>query len=144
MQEHPVILFDGVCNLCHRSIQFIIRHDRRGRFRFASLQSQSAAALLNARPDAAAPAALQAPLPAPLPDSMVLLERGRTYTQSTAMLRIVRGLRWPLPLAYALIIIPKPLRDWAYSIIARNRYHWFGRRESCSIASPEQLDRFLS
>jgi predicted DCC family thiol-disulfide oxidoreductase YuxK len=129
--DHPVILFDGICNLCNNSVRFIIKRDPRGRFRFATLRSAAAESLLNS---AAA---------GPLPDSIVLVEDRRVYTRSAAVLRILRGLRGAWPLAYALIVIPRPLRDWAYRVVARNRYRWFGKRDSCMVPTPELRTRFL-
>ena len=113
-QQAPVILFDGVCNLCNNSVQFIIKRDPMGRFRFAALQSAAAESLLKSTGAG------------PLPDSIVLVRDGRVYTQSGAVLRIARELRGLWPLAYAFIIVPRPLRDWAYRLVARNRYRWFG------------------
>jgi predicted DCC family thiol-disulfide oxidoreductase YuxK len=129
--ETSVVLFDGVCNLCNGAVQFILKRDPRGRFRFASLQSAAAARLL---PGPGASAGLE---------SVVLIEGGRTYERSTAALRIARGLRWPWPLAGAAMVIPRPLRDWAYDIIAARRYRWFGRRDSCMIPTPDVAHRFL-
>jgi predicted DCC family thiol-disulfide oxidoreductase YuxK len=126
-----VILFDGVCNLCNGSIQFIIERDPGRHFQFAPLQSQAASRLL-------ASAA-----PQPLPDSMVLVEDGRLWTRSTAALRIARRLRFPWPAAYAMIVIPRPLRDWIYNLVARNRYRWFGKREACMVPTPALRARFL-
>jgi predicted DCC family thiol-disulfide oxidoreductase YuxK len=131
VDQHPVVLFDGVCNLCNGSVVFIIRRDPRGVFRFAPLQSPAAAALLGERVGA-------------LPDSLVLIENGRVYTQSTAVLRVARRLRQPWPLVSALIVLPAPLRDWLYAWIARNRYRWFGRREVCMVPTPELQARFLT
>ncbi len=135
--ENPTILFDGVCNLCNGAVQFIIRRDPRARFRFAALDSPAAGALL----------AGTTALPA-LPDSIILIEPGtpsaRLSTQSTAILRIARGLRFPWPLLSIFILIPRPIRDWVYSVIARNRYRWFGRRESCMVPTPDLRERFLS
>lgn len=126
-----VVLFDGVCNLCNASVRFIIRRDPKARFRFASLDSPAAPTLL-------------ASAPRPLPDSIVLIENGRLYTQSAAALRIARGLSWPWPALYALILIPRPLRDALYAFIARRRHRWFGRQESCPLPTPELRDRFIA
>jgi len=126
-----VVLFDGVCNLCNASVAFILRRDPKAYFRFASLQSEAAARLLEGSP-------LEAKL-----DSIVLLEDGAVFTQSTAALRIARRLRGAWPLLYAFIILPRFLRDPIYDWIARNRYRWFGRRESCMIPDPALKDRFF-
>jgi len=139
--SHPVVLFDGVCNLCNHSVQFIIRRDSRRRFRFAPLQSSAAKTLLGSS------------LPSgstPVPDSIVLIEPGmadgppRISTHSTAALRIARQLRPPWPLLSILMVIPRPVRDAAYGFIAKRRYRWFGKRESCIMPSPELSDRFLA
>ena len=105
-----VILFDGVCNLCNGAVQFVIKRDRSARFRFAALQSAAAAPLLGAAGSRQA-----------LPDSIVLVEDGRVWTRSTAALRIARGLSFPWSAAYALIAVPRPVRDWVYDLVARNR-----------------------
>jgi predicted DCC family thiol-disulfide oxidoreductase YuxK len=130
--QHPVVLFDGVCNLCNATVVFIIQRDAAARFRFASLQSDAARTLL---------AGLAAP--SDLPDSIVLIEDGRLFTRSSAILRIAKGLRFPWPLAYAFMIIPRPLRDWVYSLIAARRYRWFGKRETCMVPTAELRQRFL-
>jgi predicted DCC family thiol-disulfide oxidoreductase YuxK len=128
----PVILFDGVCNLCNGFVQFVIARDPQARFRFASLQSIAAAALLNGRMRQGA-----------LPDSVLLVEDGRIYTQSTAALRVARGLGFPWNLSYGLVIVPKPIRDGVYAWVARNRYAWFGKRDVCMVPTPDLQARFL-
>lgn len=135
--DRPVVLFDGVCNLCNGAVQFIIRRDPTGRFGFAPLDSAAARNLLAG-----------AALPAPLPDSIVLVEPRpdlppRVSVRSTAVLRIARGLRFPWPLVYALIVVPRPIRDWMYTRIARNRYRWFGKRDSCIMPTPDLRSRFI-
>ena len=129
----PVVLFDGVCNLCNWSVQFIIKHDPHSRFLFASLQSISGLQLLKRHG-----------IDAQVIDSMVLILGSRWYTRSDAALAIVRRLAWPWPLLYALIIIPRWLRDWGYEVIARNRYRWFGRLDTCMVPTPALRDRFLT
>ncbi len=127
-----MVLFDGVCNLCNRGIAFIIRRDPAGRFRFAALQSEAGRRLLE-----------QATGPGPLPDSMVVVADGRARFRSAAALRIARGMRWPWPLLGMLAILPRPLRDWLYDVVAKNRYRWFGKRDQCMIPTPELAGRFL-
>jgi predicted DCC family thiol-disulfide oxidoreductase YuxK len=129
----PVVLFDGVCNLCNAGVVFIVRRDPRGQFRFAALQSETAARLV-------AEAGLD---PEGLPDSMIVLEGGRALLRSAAALRIARGLRWPWPLFTVLWLVPRPLRDWAYKVVARHRYRWFGRREACMMPTAELEGRFV-
>jgi predicted DCC family thiol-disulfide oxidoreductase YuxK len=127
-----VILFDGVCNLCNGFVQFVIARDPDGRFRFGPLQSAAAQRLIEAGGASA-----------PLPDSLVLVEGGRVWTQSSAALRIVRRLTFPWPLAYALVLVPRPLRDWIYGSVARNRYRWFGKRDVCMVPTPAVRERFI-
>ncbi|MFL6196629.1 MAG: thiol-disulfide oxidoreductase DCC family protein [Thermoanaerobaculia bacterium] len=129
---HPIVLFDGVCNLCSTSVQFILRRDPAGRFRFASLQSP-AGQELQAR-FGMDPAAL---------DSVILVEGDRWYKESDAALRIARGLKGAWKLLTVLRLIPRPLRDAAYRLIARNRYRWFGKTEVCWLPTPELRGRFL-
>lgn len=127
----PVILFDGVCNLCNRSVRFVIDRDPEARFLFAHLQSGFAAGLL---------ASLDGPADL---TTVILVEEGRLYTRSTAALRIARGLSGPWRLAYVLIAVPRPIRDAVYGWIARNRYRWFGRTEACRIPTPDEAARFI-
>jgi predicted DCC family thiol-disulfide oxidoreductase YuxK len=129
----PVILFDGVCNLCNASVLFIIDRDPRGRFAFAPLQSDYAAALLREhgwQGDALT--------------TVLLIEDGRVYDRSSAALRIARGLSGLWPLFSVFRIVPRPLRDLAYDWLARHRYRWFGRTESCRVPTPELRSRFLA
>src|SRR5262245_61312945 len=132
-QFHPVILFDGVCNLCNGFVQFVIARDPQARFRFASLQARAAAALLAGRGSQGQ-----------LPDSLLLLEKGKLYKQSDAALRVLKGLAFPWNLMCALLIVPRPLRDFVYAWVARNRYRWFGKREVCMVPTPELRARFLN
>jgi predicted DCC family thiol-disulfide oxidoreductase YuxK len=132
MQGKPIILFDGVCNLCNGSVDFIIRRDRCGIFRFASLQSAAGRALLQ-----------QHGLPPDTLDSVVLVDEAGVHARSTAALRIARKLGAAWPLAYAFIVVPRPLRDALYDFIAHRRYRWFGKRETCRLPSPAERDRFL-
>ncbi|GAB5535467.1 MAG: thiol-disulfide oxidoreductase DCC family protein [Rubricoccaceae bacterium] len=131
-QSGPIILFDGVCNLCDRSVQFILDRDPAGVFRFASLQSDTGRALLvdhQLDPDALA--------------SIVVVDGDRAFTHSDAALRIARDLRAPWNALATLRIAPRPLRDWVYGIVAKNRYRWFGTREACRIPTPDVAARFL-
>ncbi|MGE5836828.1 MAG: thiol-disulfide oxidoreductase DCC family protein [Acidobacteriota bacterium] len=128
-----VVLFDGVCNLCNGSVRFIIERDPRARFQFAPLQSPVADRLIGAHVDRAS-----------LPDSVVLVDDGRLYVRSSAALRIARGLRFPWPLAWVFIVVPRPIRDWVYDLIARHRYAWFGKRDECMVPTSQIKDRFLS
>jgi predicted DCC family thiol-disulfide oxidoreductase YuxK len=132
LEGHALVLFDGVCNLCNSSVNFIIDRDPAGYFKFAALQDETVASLL-ARFD----------LSTDYLDSVVLLEEGRCYRESTAALRIARRLRGGWPLFYAFIVVPRPVRDVVYGWIARNRYRWFGKRDTCRIPTPELRERFL-
>ena len=129
--ENPVVFFDGVCNLCNGTVDFIIGRDRAGKFRFASLQSEYAREVLPAED-------VMGEL-----NSIVLLDRGVLHRRSTAALRIARDLSGPWPLFYACILIPAPLRDLVYRVIARYRYRWFGRSESCRVPTAALRARFL-
>ena len=130
------ILFDGVCNLCNGFVQFVIRHDPAGRFRFAALQSPAGQALLAAH-GSLPPAALASP------ESVVLVQGGHLYSHSTAVLRIAGQLGGPWRLAAAGWLLPRPWRDALYRWVARHRYRWFGRQESCMLPTPALRNRFL-
>ena len=127
------ILFDGVCNLCNGFVQFVLRHDPEEYFRFSSLQSEAAAALLAAHGSA----------PVMEPETVMLIENGKVYTHSEAALRILRRLSGPWSWLYAGMVVPRVLRDAVYRIVARNRYRWFGRQESCMLPTPALKARFL-
>jgi predicted DCC family thiol-disulfide oxidoreductase YuxK len=131
-QIPPVILFDGVCNLCNAFVDFVITRDPDAQFRFASLQSDAARRLLSG-----------VELGAPRGDTVVLIERGQVFTRSEAALRIARRLGAPWSFAYPLVAVPRSIRDWFYQAVARNRYRWFGKREACRVATPDLRRRFL-
>lgn len=136
-------MFDGVCNLCNGAVTFIIDRDRAATFSFAPLQSEFARSMLRAAGEHDSADAV---------DSIVLLEpdpdegpeRVRVYRRSAAALRIVRHLDGAWPLLGALRIVPAPIADRLYDWIARNRYRWFGRQESCRVPTPELAARFLA
>lgn len=130
--DNPIILFDGVCNLCNRSVAFVINHDGRRVFRFAPLQSDAGQDLLKTFK-----------LPTDTFDTMVLVEGDRCYTGSTAGLRIMRRLGRPWSLLYAFVLVPRFLRDAVYRIVAHNRYKWWGKRDSCPTPGPDVRARFL-
>lgn len=129
--QHPVILFDGVCNLCCGSVQFIIKHDKKKTFRFASLQSNFAEQVLQNK--TSKPGNL---------DSIILLRDGKFHYQSTAALMIAKQLNGSFPLFYCLMIIPKFIRDGIYSFIANHRYQWFGKRSECWLPTKELNELF--
>lgn len=129
--KHPVILFDGVCNLCNKTVQFIIQRDLDNIFLFASLQSDYAKNLLE-----------KYPLPPKHGDSFVLFEEEKIYTKSTAALKVISrlyGWGW----VKMFFIVPKFIRDGVYGIIARNRYRWFGKKDECMVPTPELKSKFI-
>jgi predicted DCC family thiol-disulfide oxidoreductase YuxK len=128
----PIVLYDGVCGLCDRSVQLILRNDRRGRFRFAALQSGAGRALLE-----------RFGLSAEALDSVVLVEDGRAWRKSRAALRIARRMDAPWPLLWPLAIVPHPVADFFYDLLAKNRYRIFGKLDACMIPPPEVRQRFL-
>lgn len=130
--DHPVIFFDGVCNLCNASVQFIVNRDKAEVFKFASLQSEFAQVELF--DEASEKRHFQ---------SLVLRIENQLLTKSTAALTIARKLSGGWPLLYAFIILPKFIRDPVYDVIARNRYKWFGKRNECMIPSPALKKRFI-
>lgn len=132
MTPHDVILFDGHCNLCSSSVQFILARDSRAHFRFLSLQDEKAADLFNSRG-----------VRKPDTDSVVLITGSKVYTRSSAALRIAAKLRGAWPLLQVFYIIPPFLRDGVYDWIGRHRYQWFGQHDTCWLPSPEWKQRFL-
>jgi predicted DCC family thiol-disulfide oxidoreductase YuxK len=131
---HSIVLFDGVCNLCSASVQFIIKRDKYSRFRFASLQSRYGTEILNGFFSENREIELY---------SIFLIEGNRIYSRSDAVLRIARGLKGGWPLLSALRIIPRFIRDPIYNLIARNRYRMFGKKDQCMIPTQELKARFI-
>jgi predicted DCC family thiol-disulfide oxidoreductase YuxK len=126
------VIFDGLCNLCIRSVKFIINHEADQSLRFTPLQSPAGARLLREfgfDPEDA--------------KSFVLVADGKPYVKSDAAIRVARHLRGGWRLIGAIKIIPRPIRNWTYDVIARNRYRWFGRSEACMVPTPELLSRFV-
>ena len=126
-----IVYFDGLCNLCDGFVRFVLARDRRRRFRFASLQGETARRRLEGRFTGDALA------------TVVLEEPRRFRVRSDAALAILTGLGGPWRLAGALRIIPRPLRDAMYDYVARKRFAWYGRRDACRIPTPEEEARFL-
>ena len=126
------MLFDGVCNLCHGAVRFLLERDPAARLRFASLQSDVGRALL-----------VKYGFDADTLDTIVLVDAAGAHQRSDAALRIVRVLGPPWSWLRVLGVLPRPLRDAAYDFVARNRYRWFGRRDSCPAPSVEWRTRFL-
>ncbi|MGQ0827387.1 MAG: thiol-disulfide oxidoreductase DCC family protein [Bacteroidota bacterium] len=127
-----IILFDGICNLCNSSINFVIRHDKKNQFRFATLQSETGKKLLQ-----------KFNINTITTDSFILIENNKAYTKSTAALRTSKKLDKLYPLFYSFIIIPAFIRNFAYDLIARNRYKWFGKKDQCMIPTDELRSKFL-
>jgi predicted DCC family thiol-disulfide oxidoreductase YuxK len=121
-KSKSIILFDGYCNLCSWSVQFVINRDKKNKFKFASLQSDFGKKLL-----------FENNLPESDFNSLVLYENGKIYTQSTGALKIARSLSGLWSICYVAIILPKFLRDIIYNWIAKNRYKWFGKKETCYL-----------
>lgn len=132
MSRQYIVLFDGVCNLCNSSVNFVIDRDPKHKFRFAALQSIEGEELLK-----------NLGLSTTQFDSIVLLDGKNVYTQSSAALRIAKELSGAWPILYIFMIIPSFIRDWVYDVIAKNRYKWFGKKNACRIPTPELKERFL-
>ena len=130
--QNPVILFDGVCNLCNGSVQFIINRDPSSIFRFAPLQSETGKKLIS-----------RFDLSNRKLDSIILIENNNYYLKSTAALKIVQSLGALWPLLSLLRLVPRPIRDYIYDIVARNRYNWYGKRVKCMIPGADIKSRFL-
>lgn len=127
-----LILFDGVCNLCNGFVQFVIRNDQSGKYRFAALQSAEAEAIFKTLGHEYT-----------IPKTVILVKDGRIYQKSEAALRIAKGLDFPWPMFYGFMMVPTFLRDWVYDFVASRRYSWFGKRDVCMIPTPELKARFL-
>jgi len=133
MIQQPVIFFDGVCNLCNASVQFVIAHDKKDQFKFTALQGDYAKEMLP-----------KFNVDLEKLNTILLLEDGKLYTKSSAALRVARKLNGLIPLLYAFLIVPKSIRDWVYDIIAKNRYQWWGRQESCWVPTPNLKSKFIT
>ena len=133
MTSSPIILFDGVCNLCNKSVQTVLRKDKAGIFKFASLQSDAGQKLLK-----------QYNLPTENFGSFVLIQNNEVYLKSTAALMVAKQLSGPIKLLYGFMIVPTFIRNFFYNIIAKNRYKWFGKMDECMIPTPEIKSRFLN
>lgn len=133
MNQHPIILFDGVCNFCNSMVNFIIRQDKKNIFRFAALQSGTGQELLK-----------QHKIDWKANDSFVVIESGRAYQKSDAALKLYNQLPWYWKWSQIFWIVPKFLRDAVYNFIAKNRYSWFGKKNECIIPTPEIKAKFLN
>ena len=132
LHEHPVIFFDGICNYCNKVISFIIRKDKKKIFRFAALQSNAGQRTLQ-----------QLNLATDKFESFILLDKGKVYQKSSAVLRLYNKLPWYWKWTQLFWIFPVFIRDYFYNIIARNRYLWFGKRNNCMIPAQGVKERFL-
>ncbi|NVK85086.1 MAG: DUF393 domain-containing protein [Cytophagia bacterium] len=132
IKDQDILLFDGVCNLCNNSVNFIIDHDPKGHFKFAALQSEFGQKKLKElgynQEDF---------------DSLVLLSGDKVFKKSSAALRIAKRLTGLYPLLYVFIIIPPFIRHAGYDLVAKNRYKWWGKRDSCRMPTPELRARFV-
>jgi predicted DCC family thiol-disulfide oxidoreductase YuxK len=131
MGQDSILLFDGECNLCNGAVDFVIRRDKKRQFRFAALQSPAGARLRQS---------LSIP---PQVDSLVLIEDGVAYIRSSAALRVAGRLNMPWPLLWVFMLVPRVIRDAVYECIARNRYRWLGKRDTCRVATEEERSRFI-
>ncbi len=130
--KHKIILFDGVCNLCNSSVIFAIKRDKNDVFRFAALQSEIGEQLTS-----------KYNIDTSKTDSIILIDGEKYYEKSSAALHIAKYLSGGWPLLYSFIILPKFIRDSVYNFIAKNRYKWYGKKESCMIPTPELQAKFL-
>lgn len=130
MTHYPMVLFDGVCNLCNGTVDFILKSDRKKQFRFAALQSEAGEAIIK-----------KFSIPDEI-DSVVFIHKGKVFYESDAALEITRLLPAPWKWAVVFKIVPLSWRNAVYKWIARNRYRWFGKKESCRIPTPEEQKFF--
>jgi predicted DCC family thiol-disulfide oxidoreductase YuxK len=131
MTSSPVVLFDGVCRLCNGSVNFILRRDRKGRIKMAPLQSDYGRQVM----------ASHELKPDPM-DSMMLLEGEQLTVKSAAVIRISKYLGGAWPVCMALLIVPRFIRDFIYDIVAKNRYRWFGKYDTCRLPDADFENRF--
>lgn len=132
-KDKKLILFDGICNLCNSSVLYVIKRDKKNRFLFAPLQSETGKQIIEAFS-----------IDTSQLDSIILFtpEKGIHY-KSTAALKIASQLPFPTKVLAIFLIVPNFIRNWVYDFIARNRYKWYGKKESCMIPTPELKSRFL-
>jgi predicted DCC family thiol-disulfide oxidoreductase YuxK len=131
-KDHPIILFDGICNFCSGIVLFTLKRDPEGIFRYAPLQSEAGQSLLR-----------HFGLLTDDFNSLILVEGNKYYQKSTAVLRIAKRIRGLWPLLYLFVTVPRPIRDFIYDLVAKNRYKWFGKKEECLIPTPDIKSRFL-
>lgn len=130
-EQNPIILFDGVCNLCNGTVDFLLKYDRKKQFRFASIQSKAAKLLFR-----------KFQIPAET-DSVILIKSNQVYFESDAAIEIAGMLSFPWKMVVVFRIIPKKMRDNIYQWIAKNRYRWFGKRDICRIPATLEKESFI-
>ena len=130
--DHPIIIFDGVCSLCEFSVRFIVKNDRQARFRFVSAQSERGKDLQRS-----------CGVDTLKDGTVILLEHDQVHIKSDAALHIAKNLDGAWRLLYILRFIPKPVREYFYAIISKNRYRWFGKRDECLLPDENLKERFL-
>ncbi len=133
MTNYPIILFDGICNLCNKAVQYVIKNDPGEIFKFATLQSHTGQRLLK-----------EHKLSGLNFNSFILIQEGYVFTRSTAALKVAQKLNGHIKLLYGFIIVPTFIRDLVYNFISKNRYKWFGKRETCMNPTPSLQRRFLN
>lgn len=131
-QPERILFFDGVCNLCNTSVNFVVRNDPRGYIKMAPLQGKTAQRLLD-----------EQDLPAGDPESLLFWDQGKVYRYSGAALRVARYLRFPWTVFLLFLLVPPVIRNRVYRFVAANRYKWFGKKDSCRLPEPHELARFL-
>lgn len=132
-RQHRIVLFDGVCNLCNKSVIFILQHETEPIHKFASIQSETGRTLL-----------AWCGLPGDYSEAVLLIDHGKRYLGSTAALKIGQTLKFPWSMISAIgLIIPKFIRDWVYNQIGKHRYQWFGKRDVCMVPTEKSKSRFL-
>ncbi|MFK5982477.1 MAG: DCC1-like thiol-disulfide oxidoreductase family protein [Flavobacteriaceae bacterium] len=131
-KNHKIILFDGVCNLCNASVNFVIQRDKNDVFRFVALQSEIGKKYIS-----------EFNIDPLDTDSIILIDEDKCYIKSTAALHITKSMSGGYPLLFGFIIVPKFIRNWVYDYVAKNRYKWYGKTESCMIPTSELKRKFL-
>lgn len=124
--KHPILVFDGVCNMCNSFVQFVLKNDKDGQVRFATLQSEEGQSISD-----------------PEMDTVYLIKDGKIYHHADVVLELTPFLKRKFVWISMLRIIPRPLRNWVYRLIARYRYKWFGKRDACMLPTPEERSRFI-
>lgn len=133
MTKNAILLFDGECNLCNGTVQFVIKRDKKAKIKFASLQSEAGKQIMQ-----------QFNIPTEYIDSIILVENNKVFYKSTAALRLSKKMDGLWPLIYIFIIIPAFIRNFVYDYIARYRIKWFGKADTCWVMTPDLKSRFLN